>query len=114
MTSPAAQVILSVIPIVGIVFAATLVFFALLWKHSENKLRIKNGTYQNRDFNLRVFSLLAGLVLIGVGLVLTVMFYILGEGITWGLLSGLLTLVIGIMLLIFYKVNPDYHNNGKE
>lgn len=113
MTSPAAQIILSIIPIVGIVFAATLVFFALLWKHTENKMRIKNGTYQPANFNFKVFSLLTGLVLIGVGLVLSVMFYIL-EGATWDLLGGLLTLVIGIMLVIFYKVNPDYRDHEKK
>lgn len=113
MTSPAAQVILSIIPIVGIVFAATLVFFALLWKHSENKLRIKNGTYQPSNFNFKVFSLLTGLVLIGVGLVLSVMFFIL-EGLSWDLLGGLITLVIGIMLIIFYKVNPEYRDHGEK
>ena len=42
--SQVAQVIISIVPIVGITFAAIIVFFALLWKHRENKLKIMNGT----------------------------------------------------------------------
>ena len=89
--TPAAQIIISIIPIVGIAFAATLIFFALLWKHSENKASIQRGTYKPAHFNLKVFSLLTGLCLIGVGTVLTVMFLIL-EPLSWSLLGGLFRL----------------------
>ena len=43
IASPAAQVIIAVIPIVGIVIGGTVIFFSLLWRHSEKKLQIKNG-----------------------------------------------------------------------
>ena len=38
--SNVAEVIISIVPIVGITFAAIIVFFALLWRHKENKLKI--------------------------------------------------------------------------
>ncbi|MFA6937405.1 MAG: hypothetical protein WCQ67_04170 [Treponema sp.] len=109
--SAGAQVIIALIPIVGIAIGGILVFFALLWHHRENKLRIKAGTFTAKKFNVQVFSLLAGLLLIGVGLVLTVMFAIL-EGLSFDLLGGLIPLIIGIMLVVFYKVNPNYRKNS--
>lgn len=109
--SPAAQVIISLIPVVGIASAAILVFFALLWHHREAKLRIKAGTYTPKSFNLKAFSLLTGLLLIGVGLILTVMFLML-EGLSWDLLGGLIPFVIGVMLIVFYKVNPEFTKNS--
>jgi len=113
VTSAAAQVIISLIPIVGICIAGVLVFFALLWHHRETKLRIKTGNYTPKNFNLKVFSLLTGLLLVGVGLILTVMFIIM-SGISVELLGGLIPLVVGIMLIIFFKVNPDFKNKDGD
>lgn len=118
---PAAQIILALIPIVGISFAAVLVFFMLLWKHRENKLRIIKGKLdEQKSFNLKAFSLLSGLCLVGVGIVLTVMFFVL-EHLSWALLGGLIPLVVGLAFLIFYWVNPDFrifinekHTSGEE
>lgn len=107
MTSAAAQVIISLIPIVGIGIAGILVFFWLLWHHRETKLRIKAGSYTPHRFNLKAFSLLTGLLLVGVGLILTVMFSIL-EGRSWDVLGGLIPFIIGAMLIVFYKINPDF------
>ena len=113
MTSPAAQIIISLIPVVGIATAGILVFFALLWHHRETKLRIKAGTYTPHKFDLKVFSLLTGLLLIGVGLILIVMFSIL-EGLSWDLLGGLIPFIIGIMLIVFYKVNPAFKKESED
>ena len=44
--SHVAEVIISIVPIVGITFAAIIAFFALLWKHRENKLKIINETFK--------------------------------------------------------------------
>src|SRR5574344_681144 len=107
MTSTAAQVIISLIPVVGIGIAGILVFFWLLCHHRETKLRIKTGTYTPHKFNLKAFSLLTGLLLVGVGLILTVMFSLL-EGLSWDVLGGLIPFIIGTMLIVFYKVNPEF------
>ena len=103
--TPAAQIIIAIIPVAGITFATILIFFALLWRHHETKLRILKGCYSPSHFNLRAFSLLAGLCLIGTGLVLTTMFLLL-TGKSWGLLGGLLPLAIGLALTIFAKIAP--------
>ncbi len=108
MTSETAQIILAVIPIVGIAIGGVTVFFYLLWHHHEIKLRIKTGTYQTSNFDLKTFSLLCGLLLTGVGIALTILFLVV-DGLSYPLLGGLIPLSIGICLLIFYKINPDFH-----
>ena len=75
--SHVAEVIISIVPIVGITFAAIIAFFALLWKHRENKLKIINETFKETVFNLEIFSLFAGLCLLGVGIVITGVFLLL-------------------------------------
>lgn len=111
--TPAAQVIISIIPIVGIAFAAIIIFFALLWHHRETKERIHNGTYTPRTFNFKAFSLLSGLLLAGVGLTLTVFFALL-EGLTWDILGGAIPLVLGLILILFFKINPDFKNKPED
>ncbi|GHV42811.1 hypothetical protein AGMMS49546_22680 [Spirochaetia bacterium] len=65
--SSAAQVIISIIPIVGIVMGSVVIFFYLLWNHRRKTLLIKAGQYARDEFDLLSFSLLAGLLLSCVG-----------------------------------------------
>ena len=64
--SQSAQVVVAVIPIVGIAIGGVILFFYLLWTHHETKLRIRTGSYKENEFDLKTFSLLAGLLLVGV------------------------------------------------
>lgn len=107
ITSHSAQVIIALIPIVGIAIGGIILFFYLLWAHHETKLRIRTGTYKSTEFDLKTFSLLGGILLVGVGVILTILFALI-EGISYSLLGGLIPLVIGVCLLIFYKVNPAF------
>lgn len=107
-TSAAAQIILCIVPIVGIVIGGVIIFFFLLWRHHEIKQRIKAGSYTPTVFNLRVFSLLTGILLTGIGAVLTIFFFLL-LGKSLAILGGLIPFAIGVCLLIFYKVNPDFN-----
>lgn len=109
ITSQAAQVIISIIPIVGIVIGGVVVFFSLLWHHSEVKLQVKQNNYHREPFNLKTFSLLIGLLLTGVGFMLSVVFLII-SGPSIVLLGGLIPLAIGISLIVFYAINPDFKN----
>lgn len=109
--STAAQVLISLVPIIGIGFGAVILFFYILWKHHEVKLQIKTGTFVERKFNLKAFSLLTGLILTGIGLILTLVF-VLVEGISYAMLGGLIPAVTGIALLIFYKVYPNQNNEN--
>jgi hypothetical protein len=102
-TSTAAQVIISIIPIVGIVMGSTVVFFYLLWNHKRKILLIQVQHYDPPEFDLLSFSLLTGLLLSSVGISLTV-FLALALGVNFGLLGGIIPLAMGIGLLIYYGI----------
>jgi hypothetical protein len=102
-TSEAAQVIIAIIPLVGIVMGSAVVFFYLLWNHKRKVLMLHAGHYERYDFDLLSFSLLAGLLLGSVGVTLTV-FLAVVQGTKYGLLGGLIPLSIGIGLLTFYGI----------
>ena len=103
ISSAAAQVIIAVIPIVGIVMGAVVILFYLLWKHQQRTLLIKSGHYNRSEFDLLSFSLLAGLLLSSVGITLTV-FLALVESRTYGLLGGIIPLSMGAGLLAYYGI----------
>jgi hypothetical protein len=99
----AVQVIIAIIPIVGIVMGSVVVFFYLLWNHRRRALLIKTGHYDKPDFDLLSFSLLAGLLLTCVGGSLTV-FLALIQGTDYGLLGGIIPLSVGIGFLVYYGI----------
>ena len=103
ISSVAAQVIITIIPIVGIVMGAVVIFFYLLWNHRRRTLLIKAGHYNRPEFDLLSFSLLAGLLLGSVGLTLTI-FLAVVTGPTYGLLGGIIPLAMGIGLLLYYCI----------
>jgi hypothetical protein len=104
ITSSAAQVIISIIPIVGIVTGGTVVFFYLLWRHREISLQIKLGQTPKK-LNLRLFALLSGILLLCVGAVLTAIFVFLA-GLSFMLLGGLIPLALGIGFIVFFRFCP--------
>ena len=103
ITSSAAQVIISVIPIVGIVMGSVVIFFYLLWNHKRRTLLIKAGQYSRPEFDLLSFSLLTGLLLGAVGLALTI-FLAIALGVNFGLLGGIIPLAVVIGLLAYYGI----------
>ena len=66
----AVQIIIAVIPIVGIVMGSVLVFFYFLWRHKQIMLQIKTNTYIQPAVNIRLFCLLLGIMLTVIGSVL--------------------------------------------
>ena len=111
ISSSAAQVIIAIIPIVGIVMGSVVIFFYLLWNHRRRTLLIKAGHFNRPDFNLRSFSLLCGLLLGSVGVALTTLLSIIG-GASYGLLGGLIPLSIGVGLLAYYVIKRSEKPNG--
>jgi len=102
-TYNAVRVIISIIPIVGIVMGSVVVFFYLLWNHKRRILLIKAGQYNKPDFDLLTFCLLTGILLSSVGLALTIFLAIaLRPG--FGLLGGIIPLSIGCGLLVYYGI----------
>jgi hypothetical protein len=103
ISSVAAHVIIALIPLVGVVMGAIVVFFYLLWNHRRRVLLIKAGQYKRPQFDLLAFSLLAGLLLSCVGLALTV-FLAIVTGPTYGLLGGIIPLSMGTGLLAYFGI----------
>ena len=103
ITSVAVQLIIALIPIVGIIMGAVVVFFYLLWNHRRRTLLIKAGHYNSPVFDLLSFSLLAGLLLVSLGVALTVLLAIV-IGPTLGLLGGVIPLAIGAGLFAYYWI----------
>ena len=103
LRSSTAQVIIAVIPIVGIIMGSVVVFFYLLWHHRRKVLLIKAGQYQKPQFDLLSFSLLTGLLLSSIGISLTV-FLALTRNFGYGLLGGIIPLAIGAGLLGYYII----------
>ena len=60
--SSAAQVLIAIIPIVGIVTGGIVVFFYLLWRHKQNLRMIEKGVTPSANFDVKSFSLIAGLL----------------------------------------------------
>jgi len=105
--SSAAQIIVALIPIVGIVMGSVVVFFYFLWNYRRRSMLIKAGHFNKPEFDLLSFSLLAGLLLSSVGVVLTVFLAIslaIAEVPLMGLLGGLIPLTMGIGLLAYYGI----------
>jgi hypothetical protein len=101
-------VLLSLVPIVGMGIGGVIIFFALLWHHTETKLRIQTGNYTKIKFDMKTYSLLIGLLLTGLGSILTIfftLFVLFFNGPFPSLLGGFIPLSLGICLLIFHKVN---------
>ncbi|MCS6984267.1 MAG: hypothetical protein NZM25_03940 [Leptospiraceae bacterium] len=105
-TSSAAQIILSLVPIVGIVFGSALFFFFLFWQYKLRRELVLRGQYQSRIWeHLRILSLLVGSVSSLVGLTLSLLFFGV-NGISYLLLGGLIPLSAGIGLILFYYLAP--------
>ncbi|MDR2965834.1 MAG: hypothetical protein LBU88_08670 [Treponema sp.] len=100
-SSAAAQILIAIIPLLGIVMGSVVIFFYLLWRHRRRTLLINAGQYSKPIFNLKTFSLLSGLLLGSLGVSLTLLLSIV-EGASYVLLGGIIPLSIGTGLLIFY------------
>jgi hypothetical protein len=99
--SATAQILIAIIPIVGIVMGSTVVFFYLLFNYRKKVLLIRQGIHTDGTFDFDTFSLLAGLLNLCIGLVLS-LFFLIKEGWSYGLLGGLIPFSIGISLVAFF------------
>mgnify|MGYP000844247702 CR=1 FL=1 len=103
MPSVAAQIIVSIIPIVGIVMGCAVILFYLFFSFKLKREMIQKGIYSRTPFDMETFSLLAGLILFILGLIL-VFFFLVKDGFSYGVLSGLIPSAIGLSLLIYVKI----------
>lgn len=104
--SSAAQVMITVIPIVAIVMGSIVAFFFFLWRHQERMRLIESGMEPASKFDVEAFSLIAGLVSTGVGFVLS-LFFVAIDGLTYALLGGLIPLAVGLSFLAFHLLRRN-------
>ncbi|MCB1306669.1 MAG: hypothetical protein KDK30_00750 [Leptospiraceae bacterium] len=98
----AAQILLSLVPVIGIVFGSTLLFFFLFWNYQLRREMIRTNQYRQTSIaTLRLFALFVGLLSLCVGLPMTGLFLAI-EGISYVVLGGLVPLFAGLGLLVFY------------
>ncbi len=112
INSTAAQIIISIIPLAGIAIGGTVVLLSVLWRHTERKMQIKSGSLKPSNFNYKAYVLLIGLLLTGIGLMLS-LFFLATNGFSSSMLGGLMPFTIGVCLLIFYGIN-DWHQNSND
>jgi len=101
--SAAAQIIVTIIPIVGIIMGCLVIFSYIYYSYKQKILMIEKGLYKKINFDLNIFSIFTGLLLFCIGLCLT-LFFILSEGISYGLLSGIIPFSCGLSLIVYYII----------
>jgi uncharacterized membrane protein len=102
-TMVASQIMVSVIPIVGIVMGSVVIFFYALWAHREKMLMIQRGLYTYQPIDLHMFSLLVGILLTTIGTVISLVFFLVSR-FSYALLGGLIPLSLGIGFLAFFAI----------
>ena len=112
--SAAAQIIVTIIPIVGIIMGSVVLFLYLYYSHKEKMLMLERGINKKWNFDLAIFSIFTGLLLFCIGLCLTI-FFAVKEGVNYSLLSGIIPLSCGISLIVYYIIHNILHkgNNAK-
>ncbi|MCB1165462.1 MAG: hypothetical protein KDK37_04020 [Leptospiraceae bacterium] len=101
----AAEVIISVVPLLGVILGATLLFFFFLWNYRLKKELIRAGQYQYQSLKtVRIFTLLIGIISLSVGIPMSALFIAM-EGASYSLLGGLIPSFVGLGLIIFYSVS---------
>jgi len=103
--STAAQVLVTVIPIVGIVTGGMVIIMFIYYNYKQKVLLIEKSAdsvmSKKKNFDLDTFSLFSGLILLAIGLSLMI-FFLIKEGMSYSVLSGLIPLSVGLSLLVFF------------
>jgi len=101
---PVAQIILSLVPIFGIIAGMVVMIIFISFYFSTRRQMIAAGRFPTPTIEyLRSLTLLGGILAIASGLPLTLLFLIV-EGVSYTLLGGLIPLFAGIGLLVFFSL----------
>lgn len=111
--SAAAQVLVTIIPFVGIVMGCIVILSYLFWNYKQKILMIEKGINKKSLFDIDSFSLFSGLLLFSIGTSL-VIFFLIKEGFTYGVLSGLIPLSIGISMILFFLIRIKMKKSSDE
>lgn len=104
-TSHTADIILSIVPMVAVVFGSVLVFFLLLYNYRLRKEKIRQQIKTESALeHLRFISLLTGCLSFTAGIPLTV-FFVITAPTNPGILGGLVPLFAGVGLIGFFYLS---------
>lgn len=102
--SAAAQIIVSIIPIVGIVMGCLVILFYLLWDYKYKVFLVEKGLRKDKPFDFISFCLLSGLILLTLGVCFIAVFLVI-DGFSYSVLGGMIPASIGISMLLFVKIS---------
>lgn len=88
-----------IVPVVGTIMGCIVAMIAIYYGHKVDMLKIEKGLYKPMPVAQR--TLMAGLILVGIGAALFIGIY-WGTGLSAWLIAGLVPCFIGIALLISY------------
>lgn len=105
LTSQTPEVLLSIVPLMGVLTGSVLLFFFLLWRYRLQKELILSGKYVPSFWkNLRIFSLLIGSLSAAIGLPMSVLFFLI-DGLAYSAFGGLIPLFAGIGFILFFLLS---------
>ncbi|MCU0822438.1 MAG: hypothetical protein MUC95_08195 [Spirochaetes bacterium] len=113
LPSTAAQIIVTIIPIVGIVMGSAVIFFFMFYTYKLKSLMIEKGIAEKRNFDIDTYSLFAGIILVGVGICLT-LFFVIKEGAAYSVLGGIIPLSIGLSLITFFIIRMKINKRKND
>jgi uncharacterized membrane protein len=106
--TPAAQILIAILPLVAVVLLAVLTFFVLLWDYRTKQVTIEKGQ-QPVPRNIDDKLLLIGIVSLFVGVGLT-LFFVLYNGISNSLLGGIIPVAVGLGIVTHYLIMHGRQN----
>lgn len=98
--TPAAQILIAILPLVAVVLLAVLAFFFFLWDYRMKKVIIEKGQKpvpRYVDDKLLLIGLVS--LFVGVGLLL---FFVLYNGLSNSLLGGIMPVAAGLGIITYY------------
>lgn len=101
--STAVQIMVTVIPIVGILMGGAVIILFLVFFHIQRMAMIERKMIQKPKIHLRQASLFTGSVLLLLGGTMS-LFFFLREGLSYTLLSGIVPFSIGAGLLLYASI----------
>jgi hypothetical protein len=109
--SEASQIILSLVPLIGVLFGTFLFFSLFYFYHKQKMLMIEQKLYKPIRLNWSLIMVLAGFIIFLAGVAITLVF-ILNRDFGHELLGGLIPFAVGLAILLTYFVSNKVNSAG--
>ncbi|HOJ50275.1 MAG TPA: hypothetical protein PKW55_05640 [Spirochaetota bacterium] len=112
-SSPTVDIIVSLIPIVGIIGGCFVFFSIFLFYYKQRILIIQTGNYKPFKVNWNLVLILTGMVTTFVGIAITTVF-IINKVYGFELLGGLIPLFTGLAIIFTYIISNKVRSGREE